>query len=385
MQPTSTRQTRTCTPTQQKYLDAVERYGSIAAAARALGVSRQTVSIALRRARSTQARHDPAVHAHEAPPGYVLRGVSTLRDADGAVIMQWVKTAQERQQRLDLLREAMASLLDETAMRLAPLPAPSAADQDLLAVYPLADAHIGMFAWGQEAGEDFDLKIAERTYADTQDRLVASAPTAKQALFIDLGDFMHVDNGQFRTERAGHNLDGDTRYAKVVATAIRLKQRMIDRLLQKHDHVEVWSLAGNHDENSSLALMLAFEAIYRDEPRVKVSTNPARFQVLEYGIGLIGAAHGHTAALKTLPGLMAAQWPEAWGRTQQRVWYTGHVHHDSAQEHPGCMVETLRTASPRDAWTAGRGYLSGRDLKCDIWHRREGRIGRVIQKVIARD
>lgn len=368
------------TETEQKYLDSVEEHGGIRAAAKALGVHPSTVWHAIQRAKK-HARTDPSAHETGAPAGYSLKGVSTLVDRDGKVRAQWIKTRQDQEDRLEAVREALAEITETHAGRLAPLGPPAGVDSDLLAVYPVPDAHIGMYAWAAEAGADFDLRIAEETYAQTQDRLLQSAPRAHRALFVDLGDFMHIDNAQFRTERAGNVLDADSRFAKVVQVAIRLKRRMIDRLLQRHAEVDVWSLAGNHDENTSLALAIAFEAIYEREPRVTISTDPSRFRMLEYGIGLIGAAHGHTSSLKTLPGLMAAQWPEAWGRTQQRIWYTGHVHHDSLQEHPGCLVETLRTASPRDAWTAGRGYLSGRDLKCDVWHKTEGRIARLIQRV----
>jgi hypothetical protein len=40
------------------------------------------------------------------------------------------------------------------------------------------------------------------------------------------------------------------------------------------------------------------------------------------------------------------------------------------------MVEYFRTLAARDAWHAGQGYRSGRDMQCIIHHREFGEIGR---------
>lgn len=370
------------TPTQARYLKALEAHGSIRKAAKALGLHHSAMSRSLQRLRATAARVDPSLHSREAPPGYLLRGVSTLVDANGNPRQQWIKTSVDREAQLEILKGALGDLLENGRGRLPPLRAPKQTDGDLLAVYPLADAHVGMLAWAEEAGEDFDLDIAERMYAETVDRLVASVPPAKSALLINLGDFFHVDNSTFRTERGGNVLDGDSRFAKIARIGLKIKRRMIDRLLQKHKAVEVWTLAGNHDENSGLLLAIALQAIYEKEPRLTVSVNPSRFQARKFGEVLVAAAHGHTLPLDRLPGVMAATWAEDWGATRYRVWYTGHVHHDSVKEHSGCTVETLRTLAPKDAWHAGAGYNSGRDMKCDLWHLSDGRVARYIQRAV---
>jgi len=79
---------------------------------------------------------------------------------------------------------------------------------------------------------------------------------------------------------------------------------------------------------------------------------------------------------------MSSNWPEEWGRTKHRVWYTGHVHHDSVKEVPGCLVESVRTIAPKTSWEFSRGYNAMRDLKCDLWHKSEGRCSRVVRSVI---
>ena len=64
---------------------------------------------------------------------------------------------------------------------------------------------------------------------------------------------------------------------------------------------------------------------------------------------------------------MAADRPKDWGETEFRYWYTGHIHRRSIDEiSGGVTVETFRTLAPKDAWSASKGYRSGRDLNA-IW------------------
>lgn len=74
---------------------------------------------------------------------------------------------------------------------------------------------------------------------------------------------------------------------------------------------------------------------------------------------------------------MAADRPEDWGATEFRHWLCGHIHHWTAKEHPGVVVETFRTLAGKDAWHAGKGYRSRRDMNCIVYHKQYGEIQRV--------
>jgi hypothetical protein len=373
------------TPRQQEIARAINECGGIRAAARKLGIDVAAVSrskdVLLKRAslHGVAPAHDLT---HETAPGMHLRGVSTLYKGDGEIAAQWVKQDTDKKLALETLKAAVEELVADPKLRLPPTRAPKYCDEDTMAVYSIPDAHIGMLAWDKETGQDFDLSIAEKLYADTIDALVASAPPSKQALLIELGDFFHADNSRNMTERSGNILDVDSRYGKVTARGIRILRRAISRLLEKHAKVKVLVKAGNHDENTAIMLAHVIRAVYERDPRVEVSDDVARIERVRWGKCLIGATHGHTIKTGPLPLLMAATWPEDWGATQHRIWYVGHVHHDSLTEAPGCLVETLRTASPRDAYAAGAGYHSGNDLKCDVWHREHGRVARHIQRTL---
>ncbi len=324
------------------------------------------------------ARRDPAEHDYtqEVPEGYHLRGISELRGADGNVKLRWVKSAADAETKLLQLQDAIRAIGEEIP-RAKRVRAPKRRDDDLLCVYPLGDPHLGMHAWGLECGQDFDLKIAERNLVTAVDHLAELAPPAKHALVINLGDFFHADSSAATTTR-GTRVDVDSRWAKVLAVGVRVMRRIIDRALEKHDHVTVICEIGNHDDHSAQMLALCLEQYYEREPRVTIDTSPSKFHWYRFGKNLIGTTHGDTVKLDRLPGIMACDRATDWGETEHRYWYVGHVHHDQLKEYPGCVVETFRTLAPKDAWHAAQGYRSGQDLKLDVIHREGGRNNRHV-------
>jgi hypothetical protein len=239
----------------------------------------------------------------------------------------------------------------------------------------MGDPHLGMLAWPAETGNAFDLAIAERNLFAAVDRLVDLAPRTQKALIENLGDFFHADNKNSTTTK-GTRLDTDGRWPKVLATGIKLMRRVIDRALQKHEHVTVINEIGNHDDHTSIVLSIALAQFYEHEPRVSIDTSPQSFHWYRFGKCLIGTHHGHNVKLTDLPGVMAVDQAKAWGETEHRYWHVGHVHHDALKELPGCTVETFRTLAGKDAWHAGQGYRAGRDMKLIVLHKDHGEVGR---------
>lgn len=351
-----------------QYIDAINACGSTHQVARELGVNIRNLQRSMSALRKRAALHGYAPesdYTKTVPEPLVLKGVSTLYGKDGDVKLQWVKSQLDRTMARDAIEEWVSWLIQD-AKGLAPLVAPpTVSDDDLLAVYPMGDPHFGMYAWAQEAGDDFDLDIAERLTTQAIDRLVASAPPASTALIAELGDFFHADNKDARTPHSGHALDVDTRWAKVMQIGLRAMIHVIRRTLEKHALVIVRIVAGNHDPHSSYALALALDAYFHSEPRVKVDLSPSPFWYFRFGKVLIGVTHGDTCKPAELPGIMAADRASDWGETLYRYWYTGHIHHKSQSEFPGVVQESFRTLAAKDAWHAGR-YRSGREMQCIV-------------------
>lgn len=307
-----------------------------------------------------------------APDGMFVRSTSTLIDGQtGATKMQWVKSDKiKEQQALQIIEAVKAAFTD--APKVPEIVAPEISNDDLLTMYPMGDPHLGMYAWAEETGTDFDLDIAERNLTEATRRLVAASPASKYALIVNVGDFFHGDNSTNRTMRSGHALDIDTRWARVLRIGVRAMRTCIDEALSKHEEVVVINEIGNHDETTSQALALALSLLYEKNPRVYFDLSPAKFHYHRFGKNLIGVTHGDMTKPDALGGIMATDRPEDWGGTRFRYWLTGHVHNRRVFELPGCLVESFRTLAGKDSWTASSGYRAGRDMQSIVLHREYG-------------
>ena len=310
------------------------------------------------------------------PDGQRLKGVSVLTGPDGDVKLRWVKTREDRETQQEVLERILRDFGDYTGERPPPIQRPPDVDDDLLAVYPMGDPHLGMLAWGDETGESWDLAKGEAIIRDSFDALVMRGARARRALIVNLGDFYHSDNAGNRTARAGHVLDVDGRWPKILSVGVRAMVHAIDRCLEHHDTVAVENVIGNHDDHSAVMLSVTLDAYYRDEPRVTIAMEPRAHRYHRFGRCLIGLTHGHTGKLGALGAVMANDRPQDWGETSHRIWLTGHRHTTQRHEQPGCVVEVFRTLAPSDAWARAEGYRSGRDMSRIVFHREYGEIAR---------
>lgn len=366
------------TPAQLRAWDAVQEHGSITAAAKALGLDRRGVTRSYRSLESKLAAKGYAptlnLEGGRFPDSQRLRGVSTLYDKEGNVTQQWVKTEKE-DARLEVWRE----IIDELKEEIVPLPAidpPPQREADLCAVYPIGDHHLGMLSWDRETGADWDLEIGERMLERAVDYLVTSAPACRKALVVFLGDFMHYDSFEAVTPTNRNLLDADGRFPKLVRAAIRSMRDTIQRVARRHTNVRVIIEIGNHDLSSSIFLMEVMAQLFSGSPGITVDTSPSPFHYFEFGHNLIGVHHGHGAKPEKLSGIMAADRPREWGRTEHRLWLTGHVHTQRVFDYPGVRVESCRVLAPSDAWSHGRGYRAGRGMQGIILHATHGEVGR---------
>jgi len=309
------------------------------------------------------------------PDGHRVRGVSTYVGPDGEIKGQWIKTGANENGReawLDAIRSLAESFSAPPVIE-----PPTYCDDDLLAVYPVGDPHIGMLAWHEDAGENFDLRIAERNLVAAFAHLTALAPSSREALLIFIGDNSHVDS-QGNTTTGGTRQDADGRTVKIARAIVNTMRRSIDLALRKHERVRVIVERGNHDELISAMLALALSLLYESNPRVSVDTSPEMFHWFRFGENLIGTHHGDKAKPMDLLGVMAVDRREDWGQTRHRRFYCGHFHHQITKEVPGVIIDYLPTLAGSDAWHRSMGYRSGRAMYMDVMHRTHGHINRHI-------
>lgn len=363
---------------EKKYLKALIENKTQEQAAKALGINLRSLTRALSKVKAKAVKqgfspeHDMT---HTAPEGFGVKGVSTYYDEEGNVRGQWVKTQADHEKQLEIFKETIESFIEDIP-KAKPIKTPKITAKDLLVAYPMGDPHIGMYAWAEECGDDFDTDIAERNLCEAVKRLVECAPNAETGVLINVGDFFHADSLENKTMRSGHNLDVDTRWPRVLRIGINIMRTCIESGLKKHKKIKVINAIGNHDDHTSVMLSIVLNAYYEKEKRVEIDMSPSWFHYIEFGNNLIGVTHGDKVKAPNLPQLMATDKSEEWGRTKYRYWYTGHIHHDTLKEFAGCKVESFRTLAAKDAYAASHGYRAGRDMQCIIHHKDFGEIER---------
>jgi len=368
-----------CTPRQLKYLETWDKYGSQREAAEAMKVSKQNFDAVKKAVYAKAAQHGYSPEhdwTHRIPDGQKVKGVSTLYGADGEVKVQWVKSTEDARRQQEMFEAMVAGFTDTLPREEATAGPDGPMSENLMACYPVGDHHMGMLAWHEETGKDYDLKIAERLLMGAANHLTGIAPKCEQATIVFLGDFMHYDSFFAVTPTSRNQLDADSRYPRMVRYAIRSMRYLIERVLSQHLFVRIIVEIGNHDLSSSIFLMECLAAVYEFEDRVTIDTSPAHYHYFTFGNTLVGTHHGHGAKMLQLPLIMAADRPEEWGASTYRYWWTGHVHHDQTKDYHGTKVESFRVLAPNDAWAQEKGYRAMQDMKCIILHSEFGEVSR---------
>lgn len=366
------------TPRQQEYLNALKAAGSVPKAAQQLGVARSTLERSLRhlKARAASRGHSPQHDmTHVVPEGYRVKGVSTYYDNDGKVRGQWVKSKADDAAREQMLWDAYEVLAADLP-KVAPMQPLERCISDLITLYTLTDCHVGMYSWADETGDDWDLDIAEQTLLGCFVEMIKATPDAEVGFINQLGDFLHYDSLLPLTPTSGHVVDADSRYSKMVTTAVRILRRVITMALEKHNKVVVLLAEGNHDLASSVWLRVMFKSLYENEPRVEIIDSPLPYYVYEHGKTMLAFHHGHLKKNDQLPLLFATQFPELWGTTKWRYCHTGHRHHTDEKEHSGMYVVQHPTLAARDAYAARGGWQSNRLVTSITYHKEYGQVVR---------
>lgn len=311
------------------------------------------------------------------PVGFKLKGTTTLTDLrNGDRVLQWVKTSEDAETQAAMMHAAIAAFAEKLPREKA-RPAPKATLAELLNCYVVTDYHLGMLAWGEETGADWDTAIAEDLLVAWFAAAIAQAPDAEVGVFAQLGDFLHWDGMDAVTPASKHLLDADTRFQKLVRVAIRVIRRVIGMLLAKHQRVHVLAAEGNHDPASSIWLREWLAAVYECEPRVTVDVSPDPYYGIEHGNTLLLFHHGHKRKTGNIDSVFVAKFREEFGRTKYAYAHMGHLHHIDVKETNLMIVEQHRTLAAPDAYASRGGWISGRDAQVITYHKTYGEVGRV--------
>lgn len=311
-----------------------------------------------------------------APEAFVMPKVTVQRNDKGEVVNTWARYSPDMERQAQLMQEAVKAM----ALGIRPekaLAAPQITLAHLLNCYIITDYHLGMNAWGEETGADWDMRIAEDLLVAWFSAAIAQAPDARIGVFAQLGDFLHWDGIQAVTPTSGHVLDADTRFQKLVRVAISVIRRVTSMLLQKHEKVILLMAEGNHDLASSMWLRELFAVLYAEEPRIEVITRPDPYYCVEHGLTSLFFHHSHKKRMDGLETVFISKFREVFGRTKYSYAHTGHLHHNVTRETNTMQIEQHRTLAAPDSHASRGGWMSGREAKCITYHAEHGEVGRI--------
>lgn len=391
----------------QEAVDLIREHGTIIAASRASGIKRSTLQDRVFKAKaaglfsptqpipgfdisrysstvrngqvvseSIQQKPAEAMGRFNVPDGHYVKGVSALVDAEGNVKQQWLKTAEGQLDPLTLA-ETIKSAFEEWSPPSFEVPMPIGTDADLLTIYPIADAHLGLRAVADESGADFDLAIAAQRFRETSARLFDRSPNSGTGLILQLGDWTHVDDDLALTPTSKHTLQVSDRLLDIVKCGVDIMKDYIYHALTKHERVIVKCLKGNHDLHAWISLYVGISEHFRDNERVIVDSGAADYWFFRWGSTLIGAHHGHRLKPDEMAGAMAMECRQDWGETDYRIFLHGHLHHLIVKEVLGVRVECFRTLAEADQHHSGK-YGSGKSLTSITIHKTDGEDGRSL-------
>tara|TARA_B110000046_G_scaffold143420_1_gene150377 strand:+ start:45 stop:1217 length:1173 start_codon:yes stop_codon:yes gene_type:complete len=367
------------TEIQTRNVDALIHYGNTKRAAKALNIDSSTLRESLKKLEKKASLNAVAPHRdveHQTMEGFSAKFVTSRYDKDGNLAGQYVRQERDKDSALEeRLQDFTNGLIDSVKNVYKPVTAPTTSVKDRLNVYAIGDHHLGMYSYKTETGHNYDVEIAENLLEQSFESLIARSPDSESGMFLNMGDFMHTDSVSGLTT-AGTPQDTDGRYGRTIEHAAKLMHRMITRLLEKHLHVYVINVQGNHDKNASLFMNQIMMAYFHNEPRITVLCNQKKFIPFVWGKTFILTHHGDGINAAKMYEVATRDYREEWGSCPFVYGYTAHLHHKTVEERGGMIMEQWGVLCATDAYHAGKGYGAGRTMTCVTHHKEYGELER---------
>lgn len=276
------------------------------------------------------------------------------------------------------LRVCREAMIEQAADYRPPLLQMTKSDSPYAAVLGLMDVHVGKGVWKLSDGTVlYDMKLVREYVLDCVQRLLQRLARngRPDKIYLPVGsDFFHIDNKQGTTSN-GTPQDMAASPELIIKFGCRLMVEIVD-LCRQMAPVELVLCRGNHDEFSSLWLLLFLQAKYEDKPDVIIHEPEGPRQFLEYGNNIVGFEHGDGARKSDLPKLMATEARAMWGRTQHRTYYTGHFHGELQEEDGGILHRQFESLTPADRWHASKGFCLNRQaMTAEMIDHKDGYCG----------
>lgn len=242
------------------------------------------------------------------------------------------------------------------------------------------DPHFGKLAWGEETGENYDIKIAEERYMTALSELLhrASGGDKIEKILFPIGnDLMHTDTTT-STTTGNTQQDCDVRWQKMWLHTRAAIMRGI-KMATEVAPVDIVIVPSNHDFQTIFYLGDLLECYYQNDKNISVNNSPKTRKYYRFGKCGIGFTHGNEENHNDLAIIMLREMQKEWGDVEYMEWHLGHFHKKkdirfkSSDDYKGIMVRLLRSLSSADSWHARRGYVSTiKGAEAFIWDKEFG-------------
>lgn len=244
-----------------------------------------------------------------------------------------------------------------------------------LLVIPISDLHYGLISESAVSGDEYNMQIAEKRLETYITTICDNVNLSKEdTILVTFGnDFFNCDNVQGTTAH-GTPQDNECSYFTVWDKGVNLGVSTIDYLLKNTSaNVYIASVQGNHDFQSSHAMLMALYMNYKQNSRVAVnvgSDKKSRFYYT-FGENLIG--FGHETKIKECHRIVSSECKD-WSNFKYRTMFLGHLHKEEVLDTGALVVRRLPIFSGKSTWTDQQGFVSHPRAQAFVFSSEKGLI-----------
>jgi hypothetical protein len=127
----------------------------------------------------------------------------------------------------------------------------------------------------------------------------------------------------------------------------------------------------------SWALSQTIQATFSKAKTITFDVDDTPRKYVRFGNSMMCFTHGDKVKPADIPMIVSHEAADMWGQTIYRHVYMGHLHHrikwkyESVKEHPGLVLEWLRSPKPTDSWHRAHGHLGSQGITSFI-HSKDG-------------
>jgi len=158
-----------------------------------------------------------------------------------------------------------------------------------------------------------------------------------------------------------------------------------EKILKVSKKIDLVYLPGNHDKHMSCFLTTGLYFVYKDRKEVSVDITLHERKYIKVGNTLVVLVHGHvsgkTLKIADLPGIVAAEASELWGKCKYVEIFIGHVHHHEtivSKNNGKCTTHILPMIAPPTIWVHSSAFLAERKMEVSEIDQIDGLIKTVV-------